>query len=121
MDENVNPIYKAQLLKDFADLTVWAVGDAGCPTKGTLDPEILVWCEANGFILVTNNRVSMLVHLSDKEKGLNEFCDFIISASSEQLMLCSPIVAVVEAKNENIIGGLGQCIAEMVGVKIFND
>ncbi len=65
MDENVNPIYKAQLLKDFADLTVWAVGDAGCPTKGTLDPEILVWCEANGFILVTNNRVSMPVHLSD--------------------------------------------------------
>jgi len=57
----------------------------------------------------------------DKEKGLNGFCDFIISASSEQLMLCSPIVAVVEAKNENIIGGLGQCIAEMVGVKIFND
>jgi hypothetical protein len=57
----------------------------------------------------------------DKEKGLNGFCDFIISASSEQLMLCSPIVAVVEAKNENIIGGLGQCIAEMVGAKIFNE
>ncbi len=57
----------------------------------------------------------------DKEKGLNGFCDFIISASSEQLMLCSPIVAVVEAKNENIIGGLGQCIAEMVAAKIFNE
>lgn len=57
----------------------------------------------------------------DKEKGLNGFCDFIISASSEQLMLCSPIVPVVEAKNENIIGGLGQCIAEMVGAKIFNE
>jgi hypothetical protein len=57
----------------------------------------------------------------DKEKGLNGFCDFIISASSEQLMLCSPIVTVVEAKNENIIGGLGQCIAEMVAAKIFNE
>ena len=57
----------------------------------------------------------------DKEKGLNGFCDFIISASSEQLMLCSPIVAIVEAKNENIIGGLGQCIAEMVAAKIFNE
>ncbi len=57
----------------------------------------------------------------DKEKGLNGFCDFIISASSEQLMLISPIVAVVEAKNENIIGGLGQCIAEMVAAKIFNE
>ena len=57
----------------------------------------------------------------DKEKGLNGFCDFIISASIEQLMLSSPIVAVVEAKNENIIGGLGQCIAEMVASKIFNE
>jgi hypothetical protein len=57
----------------------------------------------------------------DKEKGLNGFCDFIISASTEQLMLSSPIVAVVEAKNENIIGGLGQCIAEMVASTIFNE
>jgi hypothetical protein len=57
----------------------------------------------------------------DREKGLNGFCDFIISASSEQLILTNPIVAVVEAKNENIIGGLGQCIAEMVASRIFND
>jgi len=57
----------------------------------------------------------------DKEKGLNGFCDFIISASSEQLLLNHPIVAVVEAKNENIIGGLGQCIAEMLASKIFNE
>jgi hypothetical protein len=57
----------------------------------------------------------------DKKKGLNGFCDFIISASREQLLLSSPVVAVVEAKNENIIGGLGQCIAEMVAAKLFNE
>lgn len=57
----------------------------------------------------------------DKEKGLNGFCDFIISASPEQLMLNSPVIAVVEAKNENIIGGLGQCIAEMVAAKLFKE
>jgi hypothetical protein len=56
----------------------------------------------------------------DKQKGLSGFCDFIISASQEQLMLSSPIMAIVEAKNENIIGGLGQCIAEMVAANIFN-
>ena len=37
------------------------------------------------------------------------------------MILSSPIVTVVEAKNENIIGGLGQCIAEMVASKIFNE
>ncbi|MCI5158185.1 MAG: hypothetical protein D3906_07030, partial [Candidatus Electrothrix sp. AUS1_2] len=57
----------------------------------------------------------------DKEKGLNGFCDFIISASQEQLLLNSPVIALVEAKNENIIAGLGQCIAEMVAAKLFNE
>lgn len=56
----------------------------------------------------------------DKEKGLAGFCDFMLSASSEQLMLSAPVVAVVEAKNENIIGGLGQCIAEMAAAQLFN-
>lgn len=56
----------------------------------------------------------------DKEKELNGFCDFIISKSPEQLTLNSPIIAVVEAKNENIVGSLGQCIAEMVAVDMFN-
>ncbi|ELS03205.1 hypothetical protein Xen7305DRAFT_00029250 [Xenococcus sp. PCC 7305] len=56
----------------------------------------------------------------DKENNLNGFCDFILSASPEQLMLNAPIVTIVEAKNENIIGGLGQCIAEMVAADIFN-
>jgi len=56
----------------------------------------------------------------DKARGLNGFCDFIISASQEQLILNSPVMTVVEAKNENIIGGLGQCIAEMVAADIFN-
>ena len=57
----------------------------------------------------------------DKEKGLSGFCDFIIDASQEQLTLSSPFITVVEAKNENIIGGLGQCIAEMVAASIFNE
>ncbi|KOR32922.1 hypothetical protein TI05_04225 [Achromatium sp. WMS3] len=57
----------------------------------------------------------------DKEKKLNGFCDFIISLSTEQLFLTSPIVAIVEAKNENIIGGIGQCLAEMLASKIFNE
>lgn len=30
------------------------------------------------------------------------------------------MITIVEAKNENIIGGLGQCIAEMVAAQIFN-
>jgi hypothetical protein len=57
----------------------------------------------------------------DKEKDLTGFCDFLISRSPEQLFLKSPIIALVEAKNENIMAGLGQCAAEMIASKIYNE
>jgi len=57
----------------------------------------------------------------DKTKDLTGFCDFILSNSPEQLFLKSPVVTIVEAKNENIMTGLGQCIAEMIAVLIFNE
>ena len=56
----------------------------------------------------------------DKEKGLSGYCDYIISCSKEQYFIRVPVVAIVEAKNENIKAGLGQCIAEMVAAQIFN-
>jgi hypothetical protein len=56
----------------------------------------------------------------DIQKGLNGFCDFLISRSPEQLIITSPVIAVVEAKNENIEAGLGQCMAEMIASQIFN-
>jgi hypothetical protein len=57
----------------------------------------------------------------DRDKELNGFCDFLLSRSSEQLYVRSPIVMIVEAKNENIMSGLGQCIAEMIAARIFNE
>jgi hypothetical protein len=32
----------------------------------------------------------------------------------------APVVTLVEAKNENIKSGLGQCIADMVAAQCFN-
>jgi len=57
----------------------------------------------------------------DKDKGLNGLCDFIISESPEQLFVSAPVITLVEAKKENIIAGLGQCVAEMLAAQIFNE
>jgi hypothetical protein len=57
----------------------------------------------------------------DKEHGLTGFCDYIISDSPEQLYLDIPVIAIVEAKNENIISGIGQCLAEMYAARIYNE
>lgn len=65
LDEHVDPLYRRELLRGAPQLIVWRIGDVSAPPAGTLDPEILEWCESNSFILVTNNRRSMPIHLRD--------------------------------------------------------
>lgn len=57
----------------------------------------------------------------DEALGLSGYCDFILSNSPNQVFLESPIMCIVEAKNENIKTGYGQCIAEMIAAKLFNE
>ncbi len=56
----------------------------------------------------------------DSELGLNGFCDFIIANSTQQFFIESPVITLVEAKNDNLKSGLAQCAAEMVAAQIFN-
>jgi len=57
----------------------------------------------------------------DAAMGLTGYCDFLFSRSPTQLEILAPVVAVVEAKNENIRQGFPQCIAEMLAARIFNE
>ncbi|NER34966.1 MAG: hypothetical protein F6J93_13245 [Oscillatoria sp. SIO1A7] len=57
----------------------------------------------------------------DQSQGLNGTCDFLISHSPEQLSVEAPAAILVEAKNDNIRGGIPQCLAEMVAARVFND
>ncbi len=56
----------------------------------------------------------------DAARGLSGYCDFLISRSPEQLVIESPVIALVEAKNDNIQSGLGQCMAQTIAAQIFN-
>ena len=57
----------------------------------------------------------------NEAKGLNGVCDFLLARSEVQLFLKAPVMTVVEAKNDNIKSGLGQCVAEMYASRIFNE
>ncbi|MFB2923662.1 hypothetical protein [Aerosakkonema funiforme] len=57
----------------------------------------------------------------DNERGLNGVCDFLISRSTEQLFVRAPVINIVEAKNENLKSGFGQCVAEMIAAQLFNE
>jgi hypothetical protein len=118
--ESLKPLEPSKLLTDILDEYV--------PLALAINTE-----KARSELIVSNvlvelrkifdRKISMFSGIEfnvDKEKGLNGFCDFIISASPEQLMLDFPVVAIVEAKNENLIGGIGQCIAEMFASEIQN-
>ena len=56
----------------------------------------------------------------DAENGLTGVCDFIISLSPVQFDLEAPVIVLVEAKNDNLEVGLGQCVAAMVAAQHFN-
>ncbi|MFM2433153.1 MAG: hypothetical protein RLZZ511_4367 [Cyanobacteriota bacterium] len=56
----------------------------------------------------------------NRAAGLNGECDFIISKGEMSRILQAPILAVVEAKKQDIDLGLGQCVAQVIGAQLFN-
>jgi hypothetical protein len=75
------------------------------------------------FKLLHRDRISLFSGIDftvDAPSGLNGRCDYILARSPEQLALTAPVCVLVEAKNENIVAGIPQCLAEMVAARKFN-
>jgi hypothetical protein len=103
LDENVNPVYKIQLRQRRPDLVIWTVGgEPTTPPKGTLDPEILLWCEEYDFVLVTNNRTSMPVHLVDHiTAGRHVPGIFLLNPKLSMGQNIDELIVVAEASFDN--------------------
>ena len=56
----------------------------------------------------------------DVEKGLTGVCDFLVSLSPVSFVLEAPLIVLVEAKKDDVLEGLGQCVAEMIAAQQFN-
>src|SRR5260370_11992796 len=50
---------------------------------------------------------------ADAERGLNGYCDFILTRGESQYVLTAPFVAIVEAKNDLTPTGLAHYIAPL--------
>jgi hypothetical protein len=72
---------------------------------------------ANGSISVFSGEEFTV----NRELGLNGICDFLISRTTDELVIDAPIIALVEAKKGILKDGWGQCIAEMVAAKKLNE
>src|SRR5262249_35373497 len=58
---------------------------------------------------------------ADPARGLNGVCDFVITKSPRQHILSTPLITIVEAKNDNLRTGLGQCVATMCAAQVLNE
>jgi len=72
------------------------------PLKGTPDPDILRWCEENGFILITNNRKTMPVHLADHlAAGRHVPGIFILKEDMSMGQIIDELILIAEAALED--------------------
>lgn len=65
LDENTAHAIGDQLRRRQPEIEILVIGTNPAPSIGTLDPEILLWLEHEGYCLVTRNRRSMPGHLKD--------------------------------------------------------
>ncbi len=57
----------------------------------------------------------------DPTRGLNGECDFILSIGIPLPILQPPLLTLVEAKKQDIESAIGQCLAQMVAARMFNE
>ena len=57
----------------------------------------------------------------EPKQGLSGFCDFVLSFEPTAFRIEAPVFCIVEAKNENLEGGVPQCVAELYAAQIFNN
>jgi len=118
--KDIKPVTPSQLLREILEENI--------PLALEIDTE-----KARSELIIAPIMVELRKHFNrqisffsgvdfsvEKAKGLTGRCDFIISYSPKQLEVTAPVVALVEAKNDNIKSGIAQCIAEMVAAQIFN-
>lgn len=117
----IDPIAPSPILAGLLEDTIpWAiaVGTEKAKSEVIIAPALL---EVKRLL---NRQVSVFSGTNftvDMAAGLNGVCDFLISRSPEQFEIEAPAVMLVEAKQDNINSGLGQCIAEMVAAQRFNE
>jgi hypothetical protein len=116
----IEPIPPSSLLHQYLERSLpWATatGNEKARSEGIINPILLEVRELleRKISVFSGEKLDV-----DAAVGLNGYCDFLVSRSSEQVEVEAPVVVIVEAKQENIKTGLGQCAATMVAAQRFN-
>ena len=117
---NIEPVNPSKMLEIFLERYLplgSAIGTEKARSEFIIAPILAELIELSQHSISLFSGVEFNI---DETQNLTGRCDFMISASSDQYAIEAPILAVVEAENDNINRGFGQCMAEMVAAQIFN-
>ena len=78
---------------------------------------IELWERNNKFFTLYSGETLV----ADAERGLKGECDFLFAKSTSKRVIGSPVMQLVEVKRDDINAWLGQCAAQMLGAKIYNE
>jgi hypothetical protein len=57
----------------------------------------------------------------DPDRGLKGECDFILGRSASSVVFQASLMVILEAKKHDIEEGLGQCAAQLLGARLYNE
>jgi hypothetical protein len=119
------PLFDAE---EAADVPPWlqealdggmalALGSEKARSEFIVVPVLLTSRKQNNdwFAIYSGQRLDV-----DPASGLVGECDFILTATPPLPVLQSPIITIVEARKNDVEMGLGQCAAQMLGARLFN-
>lgn len=116
---DVQPVPPAQWLQEtLARGMSLALVSEKARSEFIVAPILLTSRELSGnrFAIYSGQRLDV-----DASQGLTGECDFILTNTPPLPIIQSPIVSIVEAKKNDIESGEGQCVAQMIGAKLFNE
>ena len=119
--EDIKPIAISDFLRESL-FRGYAIALPNCSEKAR--SELLVSPFLVELKQINHNNISVFsgeILDVDKKRGLNGECDFILSSNDNQLFIDAPVFTIVEAKKNDIGESFGQCIAQMIGAKLFNE
>lgn len=115
VDEVAPPVWLSDLLQRGRP---FALGSEKARSEFIVVPMLLTWVDHSAIPLSVYSGQRLDV---DPARGLTGECDFILAKTPPLPFLQAPIVTIVEAKKHDVEAGMGQCAAQMIGARVFNE
>jgi len=116
--DNIQTIEPSSWLKETLEMTKHvSLLSEKSKSELIVSPVLMEMLKRNDYQIAMFSGAMLNVNESE---GLSGECDFIISLRGDSYELESPVISLVEAKDDDIPLGIPQCIAQMLAAYQYN-